>query len=93
LYFHREVLTRSLEGWPIEMLTVSLKSGISNEQPAGGDKVPYSNEILYPEGKDGPLKFDKKTLHISSRVHCGETVASFILEGIFEFLTSEVSKV
>jgi len=30
--------------------------------------------------------FDKQTIFITSRVHCGETNASFFLQGMFDFL-------
>lgn len=34
-------------------------------------------------------QIDKPTVFISSRVHCGETVASYFLQGMYNFLTSE----
>ena len=42
-----------------------------------------------------PFKFEKPTIFISSRVHPGETPASFVLDGIINFLCqdSEQSKV
>jgi len=51
------------------------------------------NKALYPnKGSDGdsrPLLFDKPTIFISSRVHCGETCASFFVQGILDFLSSD----
>ena len=52
-------------------------------------------EGLFPEA-DGkpetrPFKFDKPTIFISSRVHPGETPASFVLSGIWKFLTDQKS--
>ena len=48
-------------------------------------------EGLFPESNGDletrPYKFDKKTIFISSRVHPGETPASFVLNGIWNFLT------
>ena len=46
------------------------------------------DKILYPNKQDTrPLNFlGKPTIIIGSRVHCGETPASFILQGIYEFL-------
>jgi len=42
--------------------------------------------VIYKEGASRPVLFDKQTIFISSRVHCGETVASFFLQGMFDFL-------
>lgn len=42
---------------------------------------------LYPvEGETRPIAFDKPTIFLSSRVHCGETPASFFLQGVYEFM-------
>ena len=51
---------------------------------------------LFPEAKgDGetrPYRFDKPTIFLSSRVHPGETPASFVLEGIWKFLCDKNSE-
>ena len=48
---------------------------------------------LFPDAKGKahmrPHKFDKPVVFISSRVHPGETPASFVLDGIWKFLTNE----
>jgi len=36
-----------------------------------------------------PFRFKKPTVFISSRVHPGETPASFVLEGILNFLSQD----
>jgi murein tripeptide amidase MpaA len=36
-----------------------------------------------------PFKFDKPTIFLSSRVHPGETPASYVLNGILNFLTNQ----
>lgn len=50
---------------------------------------------LFPDAQGDPesrpVRFDKPTVFISSRVHPGETPASFVLEGIWKFLTNENS--
>ena len=52
-------------------------------------------EGLFPEArgnpKSRPFVFNKPTIFISSRVHPGETPASFVLTGIWKFLTNEKS--
>lgn len=56
-------------------------------------------EGLFPESNNDllsrPYIFDKPTIFISSRVHPGETPASFVLDGIIKFLLkqSDQSKV
>jgi len=42
---------------------------------------------LYPNGGERPATFDKPVIFISSRVHCGETCASFFMQGMFDFLS------
>ena len=39
-----------------------------------------------------PFKFEKPTIFLTSRVHPGETPASFVLNGILNFLTNEKSE-
>ncbi len=42
---------------------------------------------LFPEGGDRPKKFfDKKTIMISCRVHPGESLASFMFNGLIDLL-------
>ena len=45
-------------------------------------------EGLFPEGTQDsrPFVFNKPTIFISSRVHPGETPASYVLDGIMKFL-------
>jgi hypothetical protein len=47
-------------------------------------------EGLFPESENKPESrpyiFEKPTIFISSRVHPGETPASFVLDGILGFL-------
>lgn len=65
----------------MEMLTVTADSGMQTEREA-------LIEGLFPEGTSDtrPFVFDKPTIFISSRVHPGETPASFVLDGIVKFL-------
>lgn len=50
-------------------------------------------EGLFPDANGDknsrPFKFDKPTIFLSSRVHPGETPASFVLEGILNFMTAK----
>ena len=84
VYIHREVLCYSRERRPMELITFTNRDKITEERE---DLV----EGLFPEANNDkskrPFKFDKPTIFISSRVHPGETPASFVLEGIWKFLT------
>ena len=86
-YIHREVLYYSRERRPMELITFSSRSKISEEREE-------LIEGLFPEAHGDPttrpFKFlQKPTIFISSRVHPGETPASFVLSGIWKFLTNE----
>ena len=83
---HREILVHSREKRPMEMLTLSKKANITEV------REPLI-EGLFPDA-DGdvskrPLLFNKPTIFISSRVHPGETPASFVLDGIMKFLMTD----
>lgn len=86
VYVHREVLTFSRENRPMEMLTLTKTNGqLEEREPL----IPG----LFPEAKDDPNKrpfaFKKPSIFVSSRVHPGETPASFVLDGIMKFLMSD----
>ena len=82
VYFHRELLFYSREKRPMELLTFTGRNGITSEREETIDG-------LFPDKLDRPYKFDKPTIFISSRVHPGETPASFVLDGIWNILTEE----
>lgn len=95
IYFHREVLINSLEGNPMHYLTVTWRNLMieadeiidNKESTDESGRIPDQHGVLYPQGGQGSLQFNKPTIFISSRVHCGETCASFFLQGIFDFLS------
>jgi murein tripeptide amidase MpaA len=76
----------SREGRPQELITFTARDKITEERE---DLI----EGLFPDAKGDPttrpFKFDKPTIFLSSRVHPGETPASFVLEGIWNFLTAK----
>ena len=78
------MLTKSLEGRVVEMLTITSKSKIKEE------KEPMV-EGLFPEGDNRPNVFEKPVVFISSRVHPGESPASIVLNGILRLLFDESS--
>lgn len=90
IYIHREVLYYSRERRPMELITFTSKTKMRR-----GEEREKLIEGLFPDAKGNPkkrpLRFDKPTVFISSRVHPGETPASFVLDGIWKFLTNENS--
>ena len=84
VYYRRELLTYSVEGRRIDLLTISGHSGVvrASEPPLG--------DPLLPEGGPRPARFPrKKYILITSRVHPGETPASYVLDGLLHFLLRE----
>ena len=73
--FHRELLTRSLDGRDVELITISNKSNFSFDRE---EKIPG----LFPTTGPRAFKSIKPVIFISARVHPGETPASFLLDGI-----------
>ena len=65
----------------MEMLTIS-----------GNDKILSDREPmiqgLFPEGIR-PYLIDKPTVFLTSRVHPGETPASYVLDGLIKFLLTD----
>lgn len=67
---------------------------------SGYDKVTTEREALidglFPGSQNNPnsrpFKFNKPTIFLTSRVHPGETPASFVLNGIINFLINEKSE-
>ena len=70
----------------MELITFTGRENITEEKE---DLI----EGLFPEAKGNketrPYKFNKPTIFLSSRVHPGETPASFVLNGIWNFITNE----
>ena len=67
----------------MEMITLTGKTKMTEEREA-------LIEGLFPDSENNPesrpFVFEKPTVFISSRVHPGETPASFVLDGILNFL-------
>ncbi|GLE01524.1 hypothetical protein PINS_up010354 [Pythium insidiosum] len=71
LFYHRQVLTHSLGGLPIELVTISSRDHLVDSLPGAPTEFDVSK---------------KRTVIISARVHPGETPASFMLDGMFSLL-------
>ena len=60
IYFNREQLTESLEGRPVELITLSSVQAYNDKKPV---------------------------VFFTCRVHCGETPAQYMLQGVLDTLT------
>ncbi|TMW67598.1 hypothetical protein Poli38472_011218 [Pythium oligandrum] len=84
VYYHRDLLTYSLGGLSIELLTISSTDYmLDGYSPSLPDLFP-STECTQRARAFDPQK--KKTVLISARVHPGETPANFILDGMLRLL-------
>jgi hypothetical protein len=87
IYYHKELLGRSIEERGVDLVTLTSKMGMLGEK----------EELLencFPEHGDDqskrPFKFNnKKVVFLTARVHPGETPASFVLNGILDLLTNK----
>lgn len=82
IYFYRELLCYSLEHLRVDLITISSFHGITDREE------PRFDAKLFPE-KDVPRcrEFkDKRVFVLTSRVHPGETPASFVFSGFLKFI-------
>ncbi|XP_065073349.1 uncharacterized protein LOC135697526 [Ochlerotatus camptorhynchus] len=86
IYYYRELLTNSVENRRIELLTITSFHGI---QTTREERL----RNLFPDEKTPRCHTfkHKKVVFISSRVHPGETPASFVLNGFFSMLLDRKS--
>jgi predicted deacylase len=70
----------------MEFITLSSYKNITNQREPG-----FTEESLLPNKKHPrPFLFQNKpVIFITSRVHPGETPASFVLNGVLNFLTGK----
>lgn len=82
IYFHREMVTKSIENRRIDLITISGMNNICKDQePLLTNLFPDQN------GSKRPHKFtNKKTVFLSARVHPGETCSSYVMNGFIKFL-------
>ena len=79
IYFHRELLTTSLDGRRLDLITITGRDGKVN---GFEESIPS----LFPQGKRRCLKFNKPTIFVTARVHPGETQGSHMINGLISFL-------
>lgn len=83
LYYHRELLIYSLDGWRTDLITVSSNAGKTEEREERIPGLFPNHDELRPHCFPG-----KKVVFVSARVHPGETPASFVFNGFLDFIVS-----
>lgn len=80
-YFHWDILIKSLEGWNVDIITISDKDSQTSDYEA-------PPEGIFLETKEKPILFKdrKKYVFLSARVHPGETPSSFVLNGLLDLI-------
>ncbi|XP_059620249.1 cytosolic carboxypeptidase-like protein 5 [Phlebotomus argentipes] len=88
IYFHRELLTYSVEKRRVDLITISSYHGICDERE-------QRLENLFPEKTRHRCHTfrGKRIIFVSSRVHPGETPASFVLNGFLALLLDRKSSI
>ncbi|XP_041483945.1 cytosolic carboxypeptidase-like protein 5 isoform X1 [Lytechinus variegatus] len=81
IYYHRELLCHSLDKLRVDLITISSCHGITNE------REPRLHRLFPDTSVERARKFKGKRVYfLSSRVHPGETPASFVFNGFFDFI-------
>ena len=82
IYFHRELVIRSLLNFRIDLLTITDSNGMGEDrEPTLENLFPDHPHTLRPR-----LFKNKKVVFLSARVHPGETQSSFVINGFLKFL-------
>nr|XP_015203938.1 PREDICTED: cytosolic carboxypeptidase-like protein 5 isoform X2 [Lepisosteus oculatus] len=84
IYYHRELLCYSLDGYRVDLLTVTSCHGMMEEREPRLEKLFPDNRTLRPHRFMG-----KKVFFLSSRVHPGETPSSFVFNGFLNFILKQ----
>merc|ERR1712223_808170 len=82
IYFHRELVVRSLLNFRVDLLTITDTNGMTSE------REPVLENLFpdYPHSSRARVFKGKKIIFLSARVHPGETQSSFVLNGFLKFL-------
>jgi cytosolic carboxypeptidase protein 5 len=84
IYYHRELFCYSLDKRRIDLITISA----CNQMNTTKREPRFDPDNLFPKNNDQRcFEFDQKRVFVlSSRVHPGETPASFVFNGFLEFI-------
>lgn len=87
IYFHQEVLCKTLDGLHVPLLLITDRTGIQQERMplmCAQNGIPYSSAHKKTER---PHKFDGKVyVVLTARVHPGECPSSHMMHGCIDFL-------
>ena len=96
IYYHREVLTRSMDGRRLDLITITSSNNFDPQQGREekfdgyfAEVNPGNGNAARGSGGDGQRAHrfgDRPVVFFSARVHPGETPAQHVLEGIVRFL-------
>ncbi len=81
LLMRRELLTTSVDGRRIDLVTITGKVGAT-----GRDEELLPG--LFPESNDRPPRLDKPVVLMTARVHPAETPGAFLIDGAMRFMLS-----
>lgn len=100
IYFHRSVLCESSDGRNLDLLTITSNDGMSDgQEPLIPGLFPNLTETcaLFRMSDDAassknlagsPRRKNKSYFFLTARVHPGETISSYILDGFIDYLVS-----
>ena len=85
VYFVRELLTLSLDGRRVDLLTFTSFKGLTfDREPLVEGLFPTAHSI-----DQRPYKSMKPTIFLTARVHPGEVPGSHLMNGMLDFLSDE----
>ncbi|PAA46674.1 hypothetical protein BOX15_Mlig007936g1 [Macrostomum lignano] len=85
IYYHRELLCHSLDRQRVDLLTITDCHGMTDQEE---DR--FDERLFLERSNPRPRAFPgKRVFLVSSRVHPGETPASFVFNGFLEFILRE----
>ena len=84
IYVNRETVIKSLENRNLDLITITDMNGIQ-------DRFEKTLPDLFPDENDqrSHTFTNKEIIFVSSRVHPGETCASYVIKGFMDFLLSK----
>ncbi|CAH1772928.1 unnamed protein product [Owenia fusiformis] len=85
IYYHRELLCKSLDNLRVDLLTISSCHGLTDEEE------PRFDSKLFPDTDTPRCKIfkNKRVYFLSCRVHPGETPGQFVYNGFLDFILRE----
>ncbi|CDW82706.1 zinc carboxypeptidase family protein [Stylonychia lemnae] len=81
-YFHKQTIIKSLEGRDIDLITITANNKSLEEL----EPVIENEHIIKQNPELQAKRFDKPCIMVTSRVHCGETPGSYMLQGMLDLL-------